>query len=386
MSKRIRVICLFLSIGIILYKSGKNYLSMFAMRKKMQKVMAVVLILALSMVIFNTSCTRKIGEDSIPFLSFGLLTDKEAESKSIYLNYWDVKNGKVHLSKTPFYECYSNAFAFPVFWSGGNTLYFNHKIKQVSKNIRIEIPLTAEFSALESKIKIFSYFELEKKEVSEYILPPNVFPEDIFHNNTINTSIVFPQEDSIVVPQGDISYLIFTYPSLNPKDKQDVLTKLFIVSIENNEAKPIPIQTNQIYSLSTLSFPFKQGYAIVNGKLLLGGYIVKDGSYNRKWVVLSVNLADGKLDVLISHNSSLGVFKQYVIASGYLWKNNEYQTEIVGVSCTAYENNNPISELRILKGSPSKIEVYKDGVLTDEITIERFNMNVFFPNFASNEK
>jgi len=378
MSKRIRVICLFLSIGITLYKSGKNYLSMFAMRKKMQKIIFLVLILVISMAIFNTSCTRKISEDSIPFLSFGLLTDKEAESKSIYLNYWDVKNGKVHLSKTPFYECYSNAFAFPVFWSGENMLYFNHKIKQVSKNIKIEIPLTAEFDSSESKIKIFSKFELEKKEVSEYILQPNVFPEDIFHNNTIDAGII--------VPQGDISYIIFTYPSLNPKDKQDMLTKLFIVSIENNEVKPIPVQTNQIYSLSTLFFPFEQGYAIVNGKLLLGGYIVKDGSYNRKWVVLSVNLADGKLDVLISHNSFLGVFKQYVIVYGYLWKNNVYQTEIVGVSCTAYENNNPISELRILKGSPSKIEVYKDGVLTDEIIIERFNMNVFFPNFASNEK
>lgn len=341
------------------------------------KLKVLFLFLFTTILIFNASCAKKIGEDAIPFLSYDLLTNKEVESKSICLNFWDIENGEIHLSKKPFYECYSRAFAFPAFWSGESTLYFNRKIKPIDKDIKLEIPLVAEFDNVESKIRIFSEFELEKKLVAEYILPFNVLPEDIFPNNSISVGIA--------VPQSDVLYVIFTYPSLNPKDEQDMLTKLFIVSIENGNVKPILVQAYQIYSLYTPSFPFEQGYALMNGKLLLSGRIIKDRFNETEGITLSLSLADGKLETFMPHSSFLGVFKQYVITYGYLWKNDEYETEIIGVDCTAYKDKNLVSELKILKGPPPKIEVYKDGVLTDEIRIKKFDMNVFFPNLSSNE-
>lgn len=342
-----------------------------------RKIEALSLFLFIAILFLNTSCARKIGEDAVPFLSFELLTNKEVESKSIYLNFWDIENGKAHLSKTPFYECYSRTFAFPVFWSGGSTLYFNREIKPINKDIKLEIPLVAEFDTVESKIRIFSEFELEKKVVAEYILPPNVFPEDIFPNSSMNVGIV--------VSQSNVLYVICTYPSLNPKDKQDMLTKLFIVSIENSNVKSIPVQSTQIYSLNTPSFPLEKGYALVNGKLLLPGRIIKSGFDKVEGSVISLSLADGKLETFIPHSSFLGVFKQFVVTYGYLWKNDEYGTEIIGVDCTAYKDKNLVSELKILKGPPPKIEIFRGGVLTDEIWIKKFNMNIFFPNLSFGE-
>lgn len=359
----------------------------------MNRKVKILFIYLLFLVINFCSCESIQKENCIPFLSYSFLSEDNISQNEIYINYWDIERGKLYLNYEKFYSGFKtgkNSYIFPYFWDGDKTFYLNCNLNKINKkNLKLNICSPSEFPQFSlfknNPVKVnfnqenlsLEIYEERNKELflkGKYNIESSLLPDDL-----INSQEIYP----FIVLENDEFKIIFLYSSINKNNSNMINTKLFIVSINNNGVKVIKTKGIDNYSVSWLFLdsPYKSFF--INDDKIFLNFCCNQQNLGLLW---SLDLNNGEFKEIIESlkfyenypsvdeeyegpkQNYIGFYKDY-----YIFYNDN---EIILIN----KNGEVIGKINILKRE-KRINVYKNGKLTQSLIIKNPFPNIQFPNY-----
>ncbi len=364
---------------------------------KMNKRLIILFLCFLFLLTTLTSCKSIKLENCIPFLSNNFFSQDDFSQNEIFINYWDIERGKVYLNYKKLYSGFMQgtySYIFPYFWDGENMFYLNCNLKEINKkNLKLYLSSPSEIPQLslfknnpikvnfnQENLSIEIYEEIDKKLVlkNKYNIESSLLPNDLKYDQEIYPFIVLEKENSELK-------IIFLYSSFDMNKSNIILIKLFIFSINKDEIKIIKTKGISNYSISWLfsDSPYKN-FFIKDNKIFLN-FCCNQENLGLLWYL---DLNSGEFKEIIdsikfnenypsvekiyegSNENYIGFYKDY-----YIFYNNN---ELIATN----KNGEVIGKINILR-KEKRIEVYKNGKLTQRLNIKNINSNIQFPNYSN---
>ncbi|MEM2929134.1 MAG: hypothetical protein QXP60_09235, partial [Nitrososphaerota archaeon] len=176
----------------------------------MKKIILKLIIIFVLITIIG--CNPIINKNSIPFLSNNLLSDNNLGQNEIFLNYWDIENGKLYINYEKLYTGFKQgtySSIFPYFWDGKKYFYFNCQLKETyKKNIKIYKTLQTDFPQfsifLETpivvkiqdnfKLKIYEMIDNKMQLKNEFEILVSKLPIDLLKDQEVIPFIIIEKD------------------------------------------------------------------------------------------------------------------------------------------------------------------------------------------------
>ncbi|MBC7194700.1 MAG: hypothetical protein H5U37_03500 [Caldisericia bacterium] len=213
---------------------------------------------------------------------------------------------------------------------------------------------------------------------NKYNIESSLLPNDLIYDQEIYPFIVLEKENSELK-------IIFLYSSIDMNKSNKILTKLFIFSINKDEIKIIKTKGISNYSVSWFfsDSPYKN-FFIKDDKIFLN-FCCNQKNLGLLWyldlntgefkeVIESIKFNENYTLVEERYEGSkenfIGFYKDY-----YIFYNNN---ELIATN----RNGEVVGKINILR-KEKRIEVYKNGKLTQSLNIKNINSNIQFPNYSN---
>ncbi|MDI6861741.1 MAG: hypothetical protein QMD25_07055 [Caldisericia bacterium] len=361
-----------------------------------KNILKLIIIFVLITII---GCKPIINKNSIPFLSNNLLSDNNLGQNEIFLNYWDIENGKLYINYEKLYTGFKQgtySSIFPYFWDGNEHFYFNCQLKEIYKkstkiyktlqtdlpqfSIFLETPIVVKIQD-NFKLKIYEMIDNKMQLKNEFEILFSKLPVDLLKDQEIIPFIIIEKTYS--------SYkIICIYNSLNSNIRK-LLNKLFIIDLHDGK-----LDVNLTKGLDLYSVPWLFGdniskmFFLKKDKLFFQ-FCCTNENLGLLW---SLDLNSGEFKKVINFLKNSEIYPSYQESET---KEGIYYDNYIGYYLNYYifynedeivatnENGEILGKIIIYK-KDKKIEVYKNGKLTQKINIKNSFPSFKFPNYSNN--